>query len=119
MGLGLVACLGCGSNAPPPGAQNSPEPAAGGVIFRYHDADAARVCVVGDFNNWTLHADPLVDKNGDGQWTLFFPLKPGTYEYKFVVDGTRWIADPKNPASVSDGFEGFNSVAKVQAPAPQ
>jgi 1,4-alpha-glucan branching enzyme len=74
------------------------------------------VCVVGDFNSWTLHADPLVDKHGDGQWSLFFPLRPGRYEYKFVIDGTRWISDPRNPATVPDGFDGVNSLVVVPQP---
>lgn len=83
---------------------------ADGVIFRYYDSDASKVYVVGDFNNWTPTIDQMVDKNGDGHWTLFYPLAPGTYQYKFVIDGTYWIPDPRNPQTVSDGFDGGNSV---------
>lgn len=85
----------------------------GGVIFKYYDPDAAKVYLVGDFNNWTPSIDPMVDENGDGQWTLFYPLGPGRYEYKFVVDGRYWIPDPRNPNKVPDGLDGLNSVIVV------
>ena len=29
-------------------------------------------------------------------------LEPGEYEYKFVVNGSEWIADPENPRVVGD-----------------
>jgi hypothetical protein len=56
----------------------------------------------------------MTDENGDGEWTLFYDLPPGVYEYKFVVDGTHWIADPENPNKISDGFDGENSVLTVK-----
>jgi 1,4-alpha-glucan branching enzyme len=89
-----------------------PEIVEGGAIFRYQDTDAKRVYLVGDFNNWSPRSDPMKDPNGDGNWSLFFPLKPGTYSYKFVVDG-RWVPDPHNPVDEPDGFGGLNSVVKV------
>lgn len=109
----LALCLGCASGSPPAESQLGPELRDGGVTFRYYDKDATRVSVVGDFNNWTVHADPLVDRNDDGQWLLFYPLRPGTYEYKFVIDGSRWIADPQNPNKAPDGFDGVNSVVTI------
>jgi glycosidase len=48
-------------------------------------------------------------RNGDA-WTVDVTLDPGTYEYKFVVDGDTWIADPANPTTIDDGFGGVNSV---------
>ena len=90
----------------------SPEIVEGGAVFRYVNADAKKVFLVGDFNNWSPNSDPMKDLNGDGHWSLFYPLRPGTYQYKFVVDG-RWIPDPRNQDSEPDGFDGINSVAKV------
>ena len=111
---GLLFALlgaGCGGSGGPPGGFGSgPELVDGGVIFRYFDPDTAKVHVVGDFNNWSAGSDPMVDKNGDGEWTLFFNLPPGRYEYKFVVDGVTWIPDPRNQNTVPDGFEGRNSL---------
>ncbi len=54
----------------------------------------------------------MKDSNGDGHWSLFYPLEPGSYEYKFIVDG-RWIPDPLNPLSKPDGFDDINSVVKI------
>jgi 1,4-alpha-glucan branching enzyme len=109
----LLLGLGCGSSSRPPGSQSGPEFVDGGIIFRYYDPGATRVHVVGDFNNWSVRSDPMIDKNGDGQWTLLYTLAPGLYEYKFVINGKKWIADPHNPQSAPDGFDGVNSVVRV------
>jgi 1,4-alpha-glucan branching enzyme len=111
--VALLAAVGCSSGGPPPGSRFGPELVQGGVIFRYFDRDAKSVYVVGDFNNWSPQADPMIDKNGDGEWTLFYSLASGAYEYKFVVDGDTWIPDPHNPLSNPDGFEGRNSVLRI------
>ena len=113
----LVMLLGnCASQGGLAGRSiGGPEVVEGGVVFRYYDAEVNRVHLVGDFNNWSPATDPMTDKNNDGEWSLFYPLAPGTYEYKFVLDGTYWIPDPRNPNSVSDGFEGRNSVVVVPA----
>jgi 1,4-alpha-glucan branching enzyme len=112
----IVASAGCAGGLqdkmPPKGGYEIVE---GGVLFRYYDAQAKKVFLVGDFNRWTPTMDPMVDKNGDGEWTLFYPLPPGRYEYKFIVNGLNWIPDPRNPNSVSDGFDGENSVVIVPA----
>lgn len=113
--LAIALAIGCGSPPPPPSAAG-PEMVAGGVLFRYRNAAAKRVCLVGDFNDWSPVSDPMTDDNGDGEWTLFYPLGPGTYAYKFVVDGKNWVPDPWNPLSEPDGFNGRNSIVKVVAP---
>jgi 1,4-alpha-glucan branching enzyme len=94
------------------GRETSPELVEGGAVFRYVDADAKKVFLVGDFNNWSPSSDPMKDLNGDGHWSLFYPLGPGTYQYKFVVDG-KWIPDPRNTDSQPDGFDDVNSVVKI------
>jgi 1,4-alpha-glucan branching enzyme len=109
----LLLLWGCASTSPPTGAGSSPEIVEGGVIFRFYDPDASRVNVVGDFNNWSVSADPMIDKNGDGEWTLFYTMPPGLYQYKFVVDGVTWVPDPRNPETAPDGFDGRNSVVRV------
>ncbi|MCH7549821.1 MAG: hypothetical protein IH969_09850 [Candidatus Krumholzibacteriota bacterium] len=110
----ILILSGCGGPPPPlpPGAVG-PEIVEDGAVFRYHDPSAKSVFLVGDFNNWDATLDPFNDENGDGEWTLFYPLLPGTYSYKFVVDAKRWIPDPTNPLSEPDGFDGDNSVIKV------
>lgn len=108
-----LAIFGCGSRQRAGvGREPSPEIVEGGAVFRYFNSDAKKVLLVGDFNNWSPTADPMKDLNGDGHWSLFYPLRPGTYQYKFVVDG-RWLPDPHNPDSEPDGFDDINSVVKI------
>ena len=112
-GLLTAGVLACSSGRH--GADNlvaAPEITGGGAVFRYHDSEAKRVYLVGDFNNWSPYGDPMKDPDGDGTWELFYPLAPGTYSYKFIVDG-KWIPDPHNPLDEPDGFGGRNSLVKI------
>ena len=82
-----------------------------GASFSYSDRVAKSVSVAGEFNQWSVTANPM-QKNQQGVWTAVIPLKPGKYLYKFVVDGT-WKADPLSPDGTDDGFGGKNSVKNV------
>jgi len=44
----------------------------------------------------------------DGVWQLAIALDPGTYQYKFVINGTTWKEDPEALSYVDDGFGGRN-----------
>ncbi|HHZ19043.1 MAG TPA: 1,4-alpha-glucan branching protein GlgB [Firmicutes bacterium] len=56
-----------------------------GVRFTVWAPNAARVCVVGDFNNWQSGKHPLERITESGIWSLFIPgLKAGTI-YKYEV----------------------------------
>ena len=72
--------------------------------------DAKSVSLVGDFNAWGPDATPLT-ANGNS-WTVSVPLQRGRYEYAFIVDGKRWVADPFAPAS-SDEFDTRSSIVTV------
>ena len=78
------------------------------VRFLYEDGDARHVHVAGTFNDW--QPQPC-DKAGS-TWERRLTLQPGTYQYRFVVDG-RWVADPRNPVKVADAFGGHNSVFEI------
>lgn len=87
------------------------------VTFRYRDATAASVWVTGTFTSWgaTPAAGALEMARASGDlWEREVLVEPeGRHEYKFIVDGTRWVADPANPDRVPDGFGGENSVLWV------
>jgi hypothetical protein len=83
--------------------------------FTFEAPQASRVAITGDFANWSPEGHSLVRGN-DGVWTVDIPLAPGIHHYVFVVDGSRWAADPRALWSVDDGFGNQNSVTMV-APA--
>lgn len=89
-----------------------PRSVPGGVLFKLDAPGARRVAVAGDFNSWQ---DPieLNDDDEDGVWIAIARLDPGTYQYKFVVDG-RWQLDPSNPVDVDDAHGGRNSIVVVK-----
>jgi glycosidase len=73
-----------------------------------------RINLIGDFNDWDLDANPMLDDNGDGTYEATLSLTPGEYEYKFVVDGNRWQKPTNADYYVEDGFGGKNGVIKVE-----
>jgi 1,4-alpha-glucan branching enzyme len=84
------------------------------VVFEYFDPSAKIVTVVGDFNQWNPLARPL-KRNVGGLWKVTVRLAPGTYQYKFVVNGQRWEDDPLNVHRVPNEHGTFNSIRKVGA----
>ena len=83
------------------------------VKFRFEAPNAEEVSLAGTFNGWSTTINPMKDNDKDGVWELTLYLKPGRYEYKFVVNGSKWYEDPKSQDYVPDGFGGRNSVVVV------
>ena len=71
------------------------------VEFALELPEATSVALVGDFNDWTPGATPL-SRSGSGRWTTVLPLAPGRYQFTFIVDGKRWVADPARPRALDD-----------------
>jgi len=71
------------------------------------------VALVGEFNQWNKTANPLQPNTDSTRWSVELPLDKGRYEYKFVVNGNRWLTDTANPKKIADGWQGFNSVRDV------
>lgn len=82
------------------------------VKFRYEDPAAQKVFLAGTFNDWDS-SNLEMARNG-AVFTRSIRLKPGSYEYKFVVNGTDWKPDPANSVSADDTKGGFNSVKVVR-----
>ena len=70
--------------------------------------DAKSVAVVGDFNDWNPSATPL--ESARGMWSSEEVVTAGRHDYAFVIDGTRWIADPSAPRAPADELGGGYSV---------
>jgi serine protease AprX len=99
-GLKTVGCS-------PPRVEN------GRLVFLYHDDEAKSVSLVGDFNSWNTVLTPL-RKDESGLWFAEVDaLKAGNYQYKFIVDGSRWLEDPSNGMKVPDNYGGLNSVLAI------
>lgn len=81
------------------------------VLFAYAAPDARHVALAGDFNHWDPQAQPM-QRGADGTWAVSLPLRPGTYQYKFVVDGD-WREDHANPNRTWDAQGVCNSVIEV------
>ena len=73
---------------------------------------ARSVSVAGDFNGWNPGQTQLERSEG-GMWTATIPLKPGRYQYMFVIDGKQWLADPLAGEASGDGFGSQNAVLDV------
>lgn len=86
------------------------------VRFVFVDPNTQDVRVVGDFNGWDATSLPLRETNGNGVWTTTIPLRPGMYQYMFVVDGMQWVADPAADTYLDDGFGNNNAVLHVTIP---
>ena len=82
------------------------------VRFVFVDSGAASVALVGDFNEWTRGATELKPSGAPGVWSVSVALTPGRHEYAFIVNGTRWVADPLAVKS-SDDFGTESSVIRV------
>lgn len=80
-----------------------------GVKFRIQFPGARSVQVAGDFNDWNPKKGAMLDVEGQGIWSKELRLKPGIYQYRFVVDG-HWQEDPHNPQKVETPFGVMNSV---------
>jgi len=89
----------------------TPKAAIKNVVLTIHAEKGKAVYVAGEFNKWDPTAKKMVFKNGVYSATL--KLAAGTYQYKFVIDGT-WCADPENVNAVPNTHGTFNSVLTVK-----
>ena len=97
-----------------PTAQSAADPSTVLVRLVVLQPGAQTVQVAGDFNGWNPARTPLERISG-GAWTVTLPLKPGRYEYMFVVDGQHWIADPFAAEQNDDGFGSRERGARREA----
>jgi len=56
-------------------------------------AEAKSVFIVGEFNNWNIHAAPM-KKLRSGGFTITLDLEPGReYQFRYLIDDTNWEND--------------------------
>jgi hypothetical protein len=81
--------------------------------LKLNDTKTHTVAIAGDFNSWNPGDNLLEDSNGDGIWIGTLKLKPGRYEYMFVLDGKKWVPDPNALRYVKDGFGNKNAILEI------
>ncbi|WP_418604012.1 glycogen-binding domain-containing protein [Hwangdonia sp.] len=72
---------------------------------------AKKVIVTGSFNKWNENLFKM-NKVDDG-WELTLKIKPGVYEYRFIVDG-HWMEDPNNIHKVRNEYGEYNSLIDIK-----
>ncbi|WP_250432587.1 hypothetical protein [Hanstruepera flava] len=83
----------------------------GNACFKlYGYNNAKKVILAGSFNKWDENLFEM-NKVGNG-WEITLQIKPGSYEYRYIVDG-KWIEDPYNPNKVGNEFGEYNSVINI------
>lgn len=87
------------------------------VRFEFEDTAARTVCIAGTFNDWHPAVSEMLTM-GSGKWVKDLELAPGTYEYRFVVDG-KWTTDPRCAHTVPNAFGETNSLLIVPEPQRQ
>ena len=86
------------------------------VVIEYRAPGAADVRIAGDFNGWVPDRDVLSSTRQEGEtrvWRKVLRLVPGTYEYRYVVDG-EWREDPANPDRLPTAMGPPNSLLVVR-----
>ncbi len=126
----LVACAppgyhsGSGTSADAPAAMIDAAVAAGSDAMMpgsgctetfqlYGYGGSTSVWVSGDFVQWATNPGSgalAMTLGSGGGWSVEHPFTAGTYQYKFIIDGSTYIADPDDANVVDDGEGGYNSV---------
>lgn len=76
--------------------------------------NAAKVELLGDFNNWSPEVNVLEGAK-DGSYKTTLDLETGkSYAYRFLIDGEKWVNDDAPDAFADAGIGGeMNSVVSL------
>jgi len=86
------------------------------VSFKISEEEAngaKKIQVLGDFNNWSLKTKPMRSlKSGDFSQTI--ELETGKeYQFRYLIDGEKWINDPDADSKVANEFDSENDVVST------
>jgi len=84
----------------------------GRYVFRMVSDTVGTVHVVGDFNFWSRVATPM-RQEAPGTWEVGLDLPPGTYRFRYLVDGRYWLTDWACFGVEANGQGEWNSVLYV------
>jgi len=75
-------------------------------------AGSKKAAVAGDFNNWSIDANPFKIVKGVGSVSMELPIGK-EYQYKFIIDEYRWENDAEADRYISNEFGEANSVVET------
>jgi 1,4-alpha-glucan branching enzyme len=82
------------------------------VVFQLYAPLAKSVKLAGDFNHWNT-SELKLKQQKEGLWKINVELKPGRYEYRYLVDGN-WTNDQEpGKKLVPNAFGTWNCVIEV------
>lgn len=81
-------------------------------LFTLAAAATQSVHIAGDFNGWRPEPLHLKDRPEGPMWQKTLSLVPGSYQYKYLVDG-QWLPDPANAITVANSFGSINSLLTI------
>lgn len=101
-----------------PGSPSNPQPGEMlptglPVTLTLKTPEAGSVSVVGTFNGWQGKGFEMLKDPSANAWVLVLKLPAGRYEYAFLIDGKKLVADPQAVFFQDDGFGNQNSVLIV------
>jgi 1,4-alpha-glucan branching enzyme len=72
--------------------------------------DAKHVALVGEFNGWNEASTPM-KKSKEGPFSVALELETGReYQYRYLLDGSKWMNDEKPDKFVKTPLGNDNSV---------
>lgn len=77
------------------------------------EVDATNAQLLGEFTNWEAESIPM-KRLKDGSFSATVSLKAGqAYEYRFLLDDSRWENDWQPDGYIPNEFGGDNSVVEI------
>ncbi len=90
------------------------------MTFVYRNASPTSVTVAGDANYWSTYSMPLTKLPGTDLWYQTKKYESDArLDYKFVLNGSSWVPDPKNPYIAPGGYGNSELRMPAYVPAPE
>lgn len=78
--------------------------------------DIQQLSVSADFNDWSRNRHFLRDTEENNLWRVIIPLNQGSYLYRFILNGQRWLRDPNNSQYAGPFSNSFIYVDSMEYP---
>lgn len=94
-------------------AMHTTRPSGSTIQLSLYAPQAQSVALIGEFNGWGSTTEIKLSPSGNGMWSVALPLPAGRYQYAFLVDGHRWVTDPRAEQHLNDDFGRRNAVVTI------